>query len=100
MWTMRQIVRVSLVVITLTLAGTSEAWACPMCKLALETDDPQPRAYMMSILFMLGMIGSMFGGMAGLLIWLARRERLELEAAGYGHLFDNGVTQLAAASPR
>ena len=69
---MRRLVCGSLVALMIVLAGASEAWACPMCKMALETDDPQPRAYMLSILFMLGMIGSMFGGMAALLIWLTR----------------------------
>ena len=97
---MRCLVRGSLVAWMMVLAGASEAWACPMCKMALETDDPQPRAYMLSILFMLGMIGSMFAAVTGLLIWLSRRERLELEAAGYRHLFENGVNQPAPESPR
>ena len=97
---MLRLVRRSFFVLTFALAGASEAWACPMCKLALETDDPQPRVYMFSILFMLGMIGSMCGGMAGLLVWVSRRERLVLEAAGYQHLFENGVTEAAVASPR
>ncbi len=82
---------------TVMLLGTNQAWACPMCKMALETDDPQPKAYMLSILFMLGMIGSMFGLIAGLLYWLSRKERLVLEAAGYQHLFENGVTQAESA---
>ena len=97
---MRCLIRGSFVAVALVLAGASEAWACPMCKLALETDDPQPRAYMLSILFMLGMIGSMFAGVTGLLIWLSRRERLALEEAGYQHLFENGVNQPAPESPR
>ncbi len=97
---MRRVVRGSFVAAALVLACTSEVWACPMCKLALETDDPQPRAYMFSILFMLGMMGSLFAGVTGLLIWLSRRERLVLEAAGYQHLFENGVSQPAPESPR
>ena len=95
---MCRLVRGSLVALMMVLVGASEAWACPMCKMALETDDPQPRAYMLSILFMLGMIGSMFGGVAALLIWLSRRERLVLEAAGYQHLFENGATEAARSS--
>ncbi|MBC8114592.1 MAG: hypothetical protein H7062_09455 [Candidatus Saccharimonas sp.] len=95
---MCRFVRGLLVALTMVLVGASEAWACPMCKMALETDDPQPRAYMFSILFMLGMIGSMFAVVTGLLIWLSRRERLELEAAGYQHLFENGVSQPAPES--
>ena len=97
---MRRLVRGSLVALMMVLAGASEAWACPMCKLALETDDPQPRAYMLSILFMLGMMGSLCAGVTGLLIWLSRRERLVLEAAGYQHLFENGVSQPAPDSAR
>lgn len=95
---MRGFVRGSLVALTMVLACASEAWACPMCKMALETDDPQPKAYMYSILFMLGMICSMFGGMATLVYWLSRKERLALEAAGYQHLFENGATEAAVAT--
>lgn len=76
---------------------SSDAVACPMCKLALESDDPQPRAYMFSILFLLIMIGTMFSLVTVLLIWLSRREKLVLEAAGYQHLFENGVSQLQVA---
>jgi hypothetical protein len=97
---MRRLVSGSFVGLTWVLAGASEAWACPMCKLALETDDPQPRAYMLSILFLLGMIGSLFAAVTGLLIWLSRRERLVLEAEGYQHLFENGVNPPAPKSLR
>lgn len=62
-----------------------------MCKLALETDDPQPRAYMTSILFMLGMVMAMFSTVGALTWWINRHETQSLEAAGYGHLFHNGV---------
>jgi len=97
---MRRVFRGSFVALMVVLAGASEAWACPMCKLALDSDDPQPRAYMYSILFMLGMITTIFGGVAVLLVWLTRRERLVLEAAGYQHLFENGVSQSAAEAAR
>ena len=44
-------------------AGTSTASACPMCKTANENaDDPRPRAYMYSILFMLAMPATIFTG--------------------------------------
>ncbi|HET6425267.1 MAG TPA: hypothetical protein VFG20_16385 [Planctomycetaceae bacterium] len=72
-------------------AAQSAALACPMCKMALETDDPQPKAYMVSILFMLGMIGSVSTGVGVLAWWINRREQRDLEAAGYEHLFHNGV---------
>ncbi|MDB5343747.1 MAG: hypothetical protein JWP89_2124 [Schlesneria sp.] len=78
-----------------TICG-SEVWACPMCKFALEADDPQPRAYMYSIFFMLFAIGSIFSAMIGFLIWLSKHERAAMDAAGYQHLFENGVNQPAA----
>lgn len=74
---------------------TSEVWACPMCKLAVEADDPKPRAYMYSILFMLMAIGSVFGGLIGFLCWLSKHEQAAMDAAGYQHLFENGVTEHA-----
>jgi hypothetical protein len=77
---------------TLIFSTAPSLWACPMCKLALETDDPQPRAYMVSILFMLGMIMSAFGGMAGLLVWVSRTERRALSEAGYDHVLHNAVS--------
>ncbi len=77
----------------LLLASANSAWACPMCKLALETDDPQPRAYMISILFMMGMIFTMFGLVGALVMWISRQERRRLENAGYAHLFENAVTE-------
>jgi hypothetical protein len=69
-----------------------------MCKMALETDDPQPRAYMLSILFMLGMIMSAFGAVAGLLVWVSRTERRALTDAGYDHVLHNGVTTSASSA--
>jgi hypothetical protein len=47
---------VSTAVLTLVVLLTAEsAWACPMCKAAAEADPRLPRAFMASILFMLGM---------------------------------------------
>lgn len=37
------------------LLTADAAWACPMCKVAAESDDRLPRAFMLSILFMLAM---------------------------------------------
>jgi hypothetical protein len=74
------------------LATTNSAWACPMCKLAIETDAPQPKAYFISIFFMLGMIGAVCAGVVSLAWWINRRETQQLIDAGYGHLFDNAVT--------
>ena len=73
------------------LAQTPSLWACPMCKMALDTDDPQPRAYMTSILFMLGTITTMLGSVTGMLFWVSRHERKTLTEAGYEHVLQNGV---------
>ena len=83
--------RVSTAALVWATICASEVWACPMCKFALEADDPQQRAYMYSIFFMLGAIGSIVGGMIGFLCWLSKHERAAMDAAGYQHLFENGV---------
>jgi uncharacterized membrane protein len=75
------------------LAQASNAWACPMCKYALETDTPEPKAYMISILFMMGMISSLFVAVGVLLWWVAKQEKLALTAAGYQHIFENAGSQ-------
>ncbi len=83
--------RRSVLAAIVSLTTTSVARACPMCKLALESDDPQPRAYMLSILFMLGMITSLFVGVAVLAWWINRKEQQALIAAGYEHVLENAV---------
>lgn len=74
------------------LLAPSSAWACPMCKMALESDDPKPRAYMYSILFLLAMIGTVFGVVTAFLWWMSRWEHRALQQAGYEHLLRNAVT--------
>jgi hypothetical protein len=87
--------RVTWAVLVVLFSAANSAWACPMCKLALETDDPQPRAYMISILFMMGTIFTLFGVTGAVVWWMSKRERHSLEEAGYGHLFENAVTQMS-----
>lgn len=91
-----RIVSLSLFVL---FAWATSASACPMCKLALETDDPQPRAYMISILFMMGTIFTLFGLVSAGVWWLTRHERRALEDAGYRHLFENAVTKTTQPAP-
>ena len=80
----------------LTAMTTVSLWsstvsACPMCKNALETDSPQPRAYMISILFMMGMIAAVTTAV-GILMWRVNRaEKQALIEAGYGHVLHNAV---------
>jgi uncharacterized membrane protein len=64
-----------------------------MCKYALESDPAEPRAYMVSILFMMGTIMTLFASVGVLLWWVSRYEKMSLTAAGYQHLFENGVNQ-------
>ncbi len=56
------------------------AQACPMCKVANEQDAQLPRAYMYSILFMMGMMFSLGGGMAFGVFYLSRKERAAIES--------------------
>ncbi|MFO1042795.1 MAG: hypothetical protein U0941_13465 [Planctomycetaceae bacterium] len=93
MW--NRMVRLAVIGTAAAGLGASEVLACPMCKFALETDDPKPRAYMYSILFMLLAIGSVVGGLILFLSWLNKHERTVMDAAGYQHLFENGVEQHA-----
>jgi uncharacterized membrane protein len=87
----RHTISTGLIACGVWVAMQSAALACPMCKMALETDDPQPKAYMVSILFMLGMITSVSFGVGVLTWWINRQDQQALEAAGYQHLFENAV---------
>ena len=72
----------------LCLSGATSASACPMCKLANESDNRLPRAFMYSILFMLGMPMTVLGGFSIGFWRLARkgaqmqREAMEQAMAG------------------
>lgn len=61
---------------------TQVAQACPMCKIANEQDALLPSAYMYSILFMMGMIFSLGGGVGLVVFYISRRENAALEAMG------------------
>lgn len=72
----------------------SAVQACPNCKFALEAEaSPQPRAYMLSIIFMLAVIMSLFAAMSGLLWWLSKQDCRALTEAGYDHVLHNAVTE-------
>lgn len=81
---MHRTVRITLIVIVLsTVCGIapwsfpSAAVACPGCKTANETDELRPRAYMYSILFMLGMPATVFTGFGIAFYRLSRRAALD-----------------------
>jgi len=94
----RRVIQACVVAFAWVSLSVSQVMACPMCKMALETDDPQPAAYMYSILFMLGAMGTVVGGLIAFLCWLSRHERAAMDAAGYQHLFENGVNQQAMST--
>lgn len=81
-----------LIAVCVFTLSENSAWACPNCKFAIEGDAQLPQAYMVSILFMLGMIGAVVGSIVGLLWWMNRQEQAALVAAGYDHLFDNAAS--------
>jgi hypothetical protein len=58
----------------------STAQACPMCKIANEQDSLLPRAYMFSILFMMGTMFTLGGGVGVGMYFLSRKENAALEA--------------------
>lgn len=86
---MKKVLR-SVILLSAVLAGVgavpgidSTASACPGCKNANETDTLRPRAYMYSILFMLGMPATVFAGFGIAFYRLSRRAQFE-QMAGDG----------------
>lgn len=66
----------------LLLGSMTRAEACPMCKQALESSsNPEPFAYMVSILFMLAMVTGVIGTLIGCLVYMSRQEAASLSAA-------------------
>ncbi len=59
---MQRLLRSCVLAVVLTGASglSATAMACPNCKNANETDSNRPRAYMYSILFMIGMPATIF----------------------------------------
>jgi heme/copper-type cytochrome/quinol oxidase subunit 2 len=90
---MRRALLIAGVLFAASVWTTTDAVACPLCKVANENTDERPRAYMISILFMLGMMGTVSGSVGGLVWWVNKQERKQLEDAGYGHVLHNGVDE-------
>jgi hypothetical protein len=68
----------------------STAQACPMCKIANEQDSRLPRAYMYSILFMMGMMFTLGGGVGVGMYFLSRKENAALDALEGSPRLDSG----------
>lgn len=81
---MRRMLLALALILGVGLAGplVPQALACPMCKIANEQDSLLPRAYMYSILFMMGMMFSLGGGVAFCVYHLSKKENATLEALG------------------
>jgi hypothetical protein len=77
---MKKLMRIVMMTVAMISASglvSSEAEACPGCKNANETDSLRPRAYMYSILFMLGMPATVFTGFGIAFYRMSRRSMLE-----------------------
>jgi hypothetical protein len=57
----------------------SQATACPNCKAANESDSLKPKAYMYSILFMIGMPATIFAGFSVSFWRMNRQAQLQQE---------------------
>jgi len=78
---LRRIVLAAALLLGVGVAGpmTQSAHACPMCKIANEQDSMLPTAYMYSILFMMGMIFTIGGGIGVGIFLLSRKENAAIE---------------------
>lgn len=73
---MKKPMRIVIMILSMIMVSgltTLEAQACPGCKNANETDTLRPRAYMYSILFMLGMPATVFTGFGIAFYRMSRR---------------------------
>ena len=78
----RKLVTVAVLVTGMLGSLGQSAQACPMCKVANEQDSMLPMAYMFSILFMMGMMFTLAGGVGFGMYLLGRRENAALESMG------------------
>ncbi|MGQ0634664.1 MAG: hypothetical protein ACT4QC_08640 [Planctomycetaceae bacterium] len=79
-WLWRMLSTVALVALLATVAQ-----ACPMCNQSIAEENHLPRAFMYSILFMLGMPATLFGGF-GLTLYLKYRQYDAQQAAAVEQL--------------
>ena len=70
--------------------AATQLQACPSCKNANETDSLRPRAYMYSILFMLGMPATVFASFGIAFYRMSRRTALEQQ-----ELMDSDTTNVS-----
>lgn len=68
-------------VLTGSLGTASVASACPNCKFANETESSRPRAYMYSILFMIGMPATIFTGFGVSFYRMVKKAQVEADAS-------------------
>lgn len=78
---------------TCVIGMSSSAFGCPNCKLANETDSALPRAYMYSILFMIGMPATIFTGFGISLYRLTKKAELEAANAAADDVDGTSIEQ-------
>ncbi len=79
------------------LSAATPASACPMCKLANESDNRLPRAYMYSILFMIGMPMTVLSGFS-IGFWRLSRKAAQLQREAMEHAV-TGASDPAVQAP-
>jgi hypothetical protein len=82
----------------LCVAMAAPASACPMCKLASESSSRQPRAYMYSILFMMGMPMMLTSGF-GIAFYRLSRQAARMQQAEAAAAAETADHPTAEASP-
>ena len=76
---LRRIVLAAALLLGVVGPMAQSAQACPMCKIATEQDSMLPTAYMYSILFMMGMMFTIGGGIGFGMYLLGRKENAAIE---------------------
>jgi hypothetical protein len=69
--------------------GETQAMACPNCKAGNETDPLKPKAYMYSILFMIGMPATIFTGFS-LSFWRMTKKAQQEQLAAMANDEESG----------
>ena len=78
----RRVIKAAIFTMALVIGlGGTSANACPNCKFANETEDNRPRAYMYSILFMIGMPATIFTGFGISFYRMVKKAEAEAAAA-------------------
>lgn len=75
--TSQSVRKMILTIAAVLFLASGSAMACPNCKLGNETESSRPRAYMYSILFMIGMPATIFTGFGISFYRMVKKANLE-----------------------